>query len=83
MSFLQVLDTINNPRYMYQTAILRAMSLLAPVMEITCSKLLPVLVSLQLKTGSEVSWIILILSPDLGSLNNYKIIFACLQSGQH
>jgi len=39
---------INNPHYLYRMTILRAVSLLAPVMgsEITCSKLLPVVVNL-------------------------------------
>lgn len=38
---------INNPHYLYRMTILRAISLLAPVMgaEITCSKLLPVIIS--------------------------------------
>ncbi|KAJ1436236.1 HEAT, type 2 [Sesbania bispinosa] len=43
----QVLEMINNPHYLYRMTILRAVSLLAPVMgsEITCSKLLPIVVS--------------------------------------
>lgn len=43
----QVLEMINNPHYLYRMTILRAISLLAPVMgsEITCSKLLPVVIS--------------------------------------
>lgn len=47
MSFGQVLEMINNPHYLYRMTILRAICLLAPVMgpEITCSKLLPVLVN--------------------------------------
>lgn len=45
---------INNPHYLYRMTILRAISLLAPVMgsEITCSKLLPVLV-----TASKDRWL--------------------------
>ena len=48
LSFVQVLDMINNTHYLYRMTILRAISLLAPVMgsEITCSKLLPVIVTL-------------------------------------
>lgn len=44
---MQVLDMINNSHYLYRMTILRAISLLAPVMgsEITCSKLLPVVVT--------------------------------------
>ena len=44
---LQVLEMINNPHYLYRMTILRAVSLLAPVMgsEITCSKLLPVVMT--------------------------------------
>ncbi|KAH0678135.1 hypothetical protein KY284_019220 [Solanum tuberosum] len=44
---LQVLDVINNSHYLYRMTILRAISLLAPVMgsEITCSKLLPVVIT--------------------------------------
>jgi hypothetical protein len=44
---LQVLDMINNPHYLYRMTILHAISLLAPVMgsEITCSKLLPVVIN--------------------------------------
>ena len=43
----QVLDMINNPHYLYRMTILRSISLLAPVMgpEITCSKLLPVVIT--------------------------------------
>ncbi|KAH0678131.1 hypothetical protein KY284_019216 [Solanum tuberosum] len=43
----QVLDVINNSHYLYRMTILRASSLLAPVMgsEITCSKLLPVVIT--------------------------------------
>lgn len=43
----QVLEMINNPHYLYRMTILRAISLLAPVMgsEITCSKLLPVVIN--------------------------------------
>ncbi|KAH0858398.1 hypothetical protein HID58_086659, partial [Brassica napus] len=43
----QVLEMINNPHYLYSMTILRAVSLLAPVMgsEITCSKLLPVVIT--------------------------------------
>ncbi|KAG5608220.1 hypothetical protein H5410_019501 [Solanum commersonii] len=43
----QVLDVINNSHYLYRMTILRAISLLAPVMgsEITCSKLLPVVIT--------------------------------------
>ncbi|WZZ01846.1 hypothetical protein YC2023_074174 [Brassica napus] len=43
----QVLEMINNPHYLYRMTILRAVSLLAPVMgsEITCSKLLPVVMT--------------------------------------
>ncbi|KAL5070652.1 hypothetical protein RYX36_021539 [Vicia faba] len=39
----QVLEMTNNPHYLYRMTILRAISLLAPVMgsEVTCSKLLP------------------------------------------
>ncbi|KAM0047645.1 putative armadillo-like helical protein [Helianthus debilis subsp. tardiflorus] len=39
---------VNNPHYLYRMRILSAISLLAPVMgsEITCSKLLPVVVTL-------------------------------------
>ena len=42
----QVLDMINDPHYLYRMTILHAISLLAPVMgsEVTCSKLLPVIV---------------------------------------
>ncbi|MED6131988.1 hypothetical protein PIB30_015139 [Stylosanthes scabra] len=38
---------INNPHYLYRMTVLRAISLLAPVMgaEITCSKLLPVVIT--------------------------------------
>lgn len=38
---------IDNPHYLYRMTILRAICLLAPVMgsEITCSKLLPVVVT--------------------------------------
>lgn len=45
--FWQVLDMITNPHYLYRMTVLRAISLLAPVMgsEITCSKLLPVVVT--------------------------------------
>lgn len=48
LSFVQVLDMINNPYYLYRMTILRTISLLAPVMgsEITYSKLLPVIVTL-------------------------------------
>lgn len=44
---LQVLDMTSNPHYLYRMTILRAISLLAPVMgsEITCSKLLPVVIA--------------------------------------
>lgn len=47
MVYLQVLDMINNPHYLYRMTILHAVSLLAPVMgpEITCSKLLPVVIN--------------------------------------
>jgi hypothetical protein len=43
----QVLEMINNQHYLYRTTILRAISLLAPVMgsEITNSKLLPVAIN--------------------------------------
>ncbi|XP_035830750.1 serine/threonine-protein phosphatase 2A 65 kDa regulatory subunit A beta isoform-like [Helianthus annuus] len=43
----QVLDMIKNPHYLYRMTVLRAISLLAPVMGsvITCSKLLPVVVT--------------------------------------
>ncbi|CAI0552474.1 unnamed protein product [Linum tenue] len=43
----QVLEMFNNPHYLYRMTILRATSLLAPVMgaEITCSKLLPPVVN--------------------------------------
>ncbi|KAB1215941.1 Serine/threonine-protein phosphatase 2A 65 kDa regulatory subunit A gamma isoform [Morella rubra] len=43
----QVLDMINNSHYLYRMTILHAISLLAPVMvsEITCSKLLPVVIN--------------------------------------
>lgn len=43
----QVLDMINDPHYLYRMTILYAISLLAPVMgsEITCSKLLPVIIT--------------------------------------
>ncbi|CAN6876006.1 unnamed protein product [Brassica oleracea var. botrytis] len=43
----QVLEMISNPHYLYRMTILRAVSLLAPVMgsEITCSKLLPVVMT--------------------------------------
>ncbi|KAK6127711.1 hypothetical protein DH2020_038551 [Rehmannia glutinosa] len=43
----QVLEMINDSHYLYRMTILNAISLLAPVMgsEITCSKLLPVIVS--------------------------------------
>jgi len=43
----QVLEMSSNPHYLYRMTILRAISLLAPVMgpEITCSKLLPVVVA--------------------------------------
>ena len=43
----QVLEMNNNPHYLYRMTILRAISLLAPVMgpEITCSNLLPVVVA--------------------------------------
>jgi len=43
----QVLEMVNNPHYLYRMTILRAVSLLAPVMgsEITCSKLLPVVMT--------------------------------------
>ncbi|XP_024174313.1 serine/threonine-protein phosphatase 2A 65 kDa regulatory subunit A beta isoform [Rosa chinensis] len=43
----QVLEMINNPHYLYRMTILHAISLLAPVMgsEITCSKLLPVVIT--------------------------------------
>ncbi|CAL5442214.1 unnamed protein product [Camellia sinensis] len=42
-----VLDMINNPHYLYRMTILHAICLLAPVMgpEITCSKLLPVVIT--------------------------------------
>lgn len=38
---------VNNPHYLHRMTVLRAISLLAPVMgsEITCSKLLPVVVT--------------------------------------
>ncbi|KDO70022.1 hypothetical protein CISIN_1g0068981mg, partial [Citrus sinensis] len=41
------LEMINNPHYLYRMTILRAISLLAPVMgsEITCSRLLPVVIN--------------------------------------
>ena len=44
---LQVLEMSTNPHYLYRMTILRAVSLLAPVMgsEITCSKLLPVVIN--------------------------------------
>lgn len=44
---MQVLDMVNNPHYLYRMTVLQAISLLAPVMgsEITCSKLLPVIVT--------------------------------------
>lgn len=56
---MQVLEMINNPHYLYRMTILRAISLLAPVMgaEITCSKLLPVVIS-----ASKDKYIKLILS---------------------
>jgi hypothetical protein len=43
----QVLEMISNPHYLYRMTILRAISLLAPVMgsEITNSKLLPVVIN--------------------------------------
>ena len=43
----QVLDMISNPHYLYRMTVLRAISLLAPVMgaEITCSRLLPVVIA--------------------------------------
>lgn len=43
----QVLEMIDNPHYLDRMTILHAISLLAPVMgsEITCSKLLPVVVT--------------------------------------
>lgn len=43
----QVLDMINNPHYLYRMTVLHVISLLAPVMgsNITCSKLLPVVIS--------------------------------------
>ncbi|RID45430.1 hypothetical protein BRARA_I02160 [Brassica rapa] len=43
----QFLEMINNPHYLYRMTILRAVSLLAPVIgsEITCSKLLPVVIT--------------------------------------
>ena len=43
----QVLEMIDNPHYLYRMTVLRAISLLAPAMgpEITCSKLLPVVIS--------------------------------------
>ncbi|PRQ54697.1 hypothetical protein RchiOBHm_Chr1g0316561 [Rosa chinensis] len=43
----QVLEMINNPHYLYRMTILHVISLLAPVMgsEITCSKLLPVVIT--------------------------------------
>jgi len=43
----QVLEMSSNPHYLYRMTILRAISLLAPVMgpEITCSNLLPVVVA--------------------------------------
>lgn len=43
----QVLDMIGNPHYLYRMTILQSISLLAPVMgpEITCSKLLPVVIT--------------------------------------
>ncbi|KAK4375533.1 hypothetical protein RND71_006210 [Anisodus tanguticus] len=43
----QVLDMINDPHYLYRMTIIHAISLLAPVMgsEITCSKLLPVIIA--------------------------------------
>ncbi|KAG4918701.1 hypothetical protein JHK85_056982 [Glycine max] len=43
----QVLEMNNNPHYLYRMTILRAISLLAPVMgpEITCSNLLPVVLA--------------------------------------
>nr|CAA57527.1 65 kDa regulatory subunit of protein phosphatase 2A [Arabidopsis thaliana] len=42
----QVLDMVNNPHYLHRMMVLRAISLMAPVMgsEITCSKFLPVVV---------------------------------------
>nr|GMD16810.1 serine/threonine-protein phosphatase 2A 65 kDa regulatory subunit A beta isoform [Ipomoea batatas] len=47
MSKLPVLDMVTNPHYLYRMTILRAISLLAPVMgsEITCSKLLPAIIT--------------------------------------
>lgn len=43
----QVLEMIDNSHYLYRMTVLRAISLLAPVMgpEITCSTLLPVVMS--------------------------------------
>lgn len=43
----QVLEMINDPHYLYRMTILSAISLVAPVLgsEITCSKLLPVIVT--------------------------------------
>ncbi|KAK6242831.1 hypothetical protein SCA6_008220 [Theobroma cacao] len=43
----QVLEMVNNSHYLYRMTILRAISLLAPIMEseITCSKLLPVVIN--------------------------------------
>uniref|UniRef100_M4FFW8 Condensin complex subunit 1 C-terminal domain-containing protein n=1 Tax=Brassica campestris TaxID=3711 RepID=M4FFW8_BRACM len=40
----QVLDMVTNPHYLHRMMVLRAISLMAPVMgsEITCSKFLPV-----------------------------------------
>ncbi|KAJ8445358.1 hypothetical protein Cgig2_010716 [Carnegiea gigantea] len=44
---VQVLGMMNNPHYLYRMTILHAISLLAPVLgsEITCSKLLPVVIT--------------------------------------
>lgn len=45
-SLKQVLDMVKNPHYLHRMMVLRAISLMAPVMgsEITCSKFLPVVV---------------------------------------
>ncbi|KAI3735302.1 hypothetical protein L6452_14797 [Arctium lappa] len=52
----KVLEMINNPHCLYCMTILRAISLLAPVMgsEITCSKLLPVVITLSKDSVSNI-----------------------------
>jgi hypothetical protein len=55
--FSKVLEKINNPHYLYCMTILQAISLLPPVMivEITCQKLLPVVIHSSKEMGAEIT----------------------------